>query len=415
MKTVLGMILAGGEGKRLFPLTADRAKPAVPFAGKYRIIDFVLNNFVHSGIYRIKILTQFKSDSLNRHITRGWPMPAIYSHYIDLVPAQMRTGNEWYKGTADAIYQNLNLISDETSSVDYVAVFGGDHIYRMDISQMVDYHQAKKANLTIAAIPVPVDQASEFGVIEVDADYRVVAWQEKPKQPKEMPDRPGWALASMGNYIFDKDVLVDVISRDANKEDSRHDFGHDIILGMLKSHEVFVYDFSQNQIPGIQPNERGYWRDVGTLDAYWEASMDLVSISPQLNLYNPDWPIQTFSYQAPPAKFVFSDHERRGVATDSLVSDGCIISGGQLSRCILSPYVRINSFSQIEDSILMHGVNVGRYARIRKAIIDKGVDIPPHTRIGYNADEDRARGFTVSPGGVTAVPKGMLIPSVNYV
>lgn len=409
MKNVLAMILAGGEGRRLYPLTLDRAKPAVPFGGKYRIIDFVLNNFINSDIYKIKILTQFKSDSLNKHITRGWPMPPMYNHYIDLVPAQMRTGSAWYQGTADAIYQNLNLIYDDQP--EYVAVFGGDHIYKMDIRQMLAFHQEKEADLTIAALPVPVDQASEFGIIEIDPDYRVIGWQEKPKQPKEIPGKPGWALASMGNYFFNRDVVIEELNRDADEETSAHDFGRDIIASMFERRNVFVYDFYQNTYPGMRPEERGYWRDVGNLDAYWESNMDLVTVSPLFNLYNPAWPIRTFSYQAPPAKFVFADDERRGFATDSLVSDGCIISGGHLNRCVLSPYVRINSFSQVEDSILMHGVNVGRHVKIRKAIIDKGVEIPPYTQIGYDAEEDKARGFYISPGGVTVVPKGTRLKS----
>lgn len=404
MKNVLGMILAGGEGRRLYPLTKDRAKPAVPFGGKYRIIDFVLNNFVNSEIYKIKILTQFKSDSLNKHIARGWPMPPVFNHYIDLVPAQMRTGGTWYQGTADAIFQNLNLIYDEKP--EFVAVFGGDHIYKMDVRQMLSFHQEKRAELTIAALPVPVDQAGEFGIIEIDSNYRVIGWQEKPKDPREIPGQPGWALASMGNYIFNREVMLEELIDDAENENSAHDFGKDIIASMYKRRNVFVYDFNQNTHPGMRPEEAGYWRDVGNIDAYWESSLDLVTVSPVFNLYNPGWPIRTFSYQAAPAKFVFADDDRRGVATDSLVSDGCIISGGQIDRCVLSPYVRINSFSKIEESILMHGVNVGRYVQIRKAIIEKGVDIPPYTRIGYDREEDRARGFYVSPGGVTVVAKG---------
>ncbi len=409
MKNVLGMILAGGEGRRLYPLTRDRAKPAVPFGAKYRIIDFVLNNFVNSEIYKIKILTQFKSDSLNRHITRGWPVPPLYDHYIDLVPAQMRTGSSWYQGTADAIFQNLNLIYDDQPEI--VAVFGGDHVYKMDVRQMIDYHKQMEADLTIAAIPVPVEEASAFGIIEIDQNYRVIGWQEKPKQAKEIPGQPGWALASMGNYIFDRDVMVDELRHDADKEESHHDFGKDIIASMYKRRNVYVYDFYQNTHPGMQPHERGYWRDVGTIDAYWESSMDLISVSPVFNLYNPLWPVRTYSYQAPPGKFVFADDDRRGYATDSIVSDGCIISGGHLDRCILSPYVRINSFSKVEESILMHGVNVGRHAQIKKAIIDKGVEIPAHARIGYDPDEDRARGFYVSENGVTVVPKGAEIKS----
>ncbi len=413
MKNVLGMILAGGEGRRLYPLTRDRAKPAVPFGGKYRIIDFVLNNFVNSDIFKINVLTQFKSDSLNKHITRAWPMTPMYHQYIDLIPAQMRTGGAWYQGTADAIYQNLNLINDENP--EFVAVFGGDHIYKMDIRQMLAFHQEKEADLTIAAIPVPVEEATEFGVIEIDSDYRVIGWQEKPRHPKEIPGRPGWALASMGNYIFNRRVMVEEVVADAENENSSHDFGKNIILSMYPHRQVYVYDFDQNHYEGMEPQERGYWRDVGNIDAYWESNMDLVSVSPVFNLYNPKWPIRTYSYQAPPAKYVFADEDRRGYATDSLVCDGCIISGGRLNRCVLSPYVRINSFSEIEDSILMHGVNVGRHAKIRRAIIDKGVDIPPHAQIGFDPEEDRARGFYVSPGGITVLAKDTKIKARELV
>lgn len=404
MKNVMAMILAGGEGKRLWPLTADRAKPAVPFGGKYRIIDFVLNNFINSEIFQIKILTQFKSDSLNKHITRGWPMSPIYGHYIDLVPAQMRTGSTWYQGTADAIYQNKNLIEDENPEL--VCVFGGDHIYKMDIRQMLALHRLKKADLTIAAIPVPSAKATGFGVIEIDNDYRVIGWEEKPEAPKEIPGRPGWSLCSMGNYIFKRDVILEELDKDAVLESSSHDFGKNIIRSMITRRNVFVYDFQTNVVPGNTDIEMGYWRDVGDIDSYWESNMDLVEVSPIFNLYNREWPIRTFSYKAPPVKFVFDEGERKGYATDSIVSDGCIISGGRLTRCVLSPYCRINSFSVIEESILMDEVHVGRHAQIRKAIIDKGVRVPSHARIGFDQADDEARGFYVSPGGVTVVPKG---------
>lgn len=408
-KNVLVMILAGGEGKRLYPLTAQRAKPAVPFGGKYRIIDFVINNFINSEYYKIKILTQFKSDSLNQHVSRCWPMPPFLNQFVDLVPAQMRMNQEWYRGTADAIYQNLNLIYDDMPSL--VAVFGGDHIYKMDVSQMIDYHKMQSADLSIAAIPVPVSQASEFGIIEVDSMFRVTGWQEKPKTNiKEIPGRPGWALASMGNYIFNREVLVEELLLDAANEDSAHDFGKNVIADMItKGRRVFVYDFATNTVPGQSELEQGYWRDVGTIDAYWEANMDLIDISPVFNLYHREWPVKTYSYQAPPAKYVFDQEERRGFATDSIVSDGCIISGGRLVRCVLSPFCRVNSYSLVEESILMHGVHVGRHAKIRKAIIDKGVEIPPHSRIGYDREEDEARGFYVSEGGVTVVPKGSIL------
>ncbi len=411
-KDTLVMILAGGEGKRLFPLTRDRAKPAVPFGGKYRIIDFVINNFVNSELYKIKILTQFKSDSLNRHIARCWPMPPFMNQYVDLVPAQMRIGQEWYRGTADAIYHNVNLIEDENPKL--VCVFGGDHIYKMDVTQMIDYHKAQGADLTIAAIPVPADQSTEFGIAVIDENYRLTGWQEKPQIPKEIPDRPGFALASLGNYIFNTNVLIEELNIDGVNPNSNHDFGKDIIPKMLKEgRKISIYDFSSNVVPGQTKSEQGYWRDVGTIDAYWEANMDLVHISPVFNLYHREWPLKTYSYQAPPAKYVFDHEDRRGYATDSLVSDGCIISGGRLIRCVLSPHCRVNSFSLIEESILMHGVVVGRHAKIRRAIIDMYVEIPPYTRIGYDRAEDEARGFYVSEGGVTVVPKGSIVPEAD--
>lgn len=408
MKNALVMILAGGEGKRLFPLTKDRAKPAVPFGGKYRIIDFVINNFINSGFYKIKILTQFKSDSLNRHITRTWPKAPFPGHYLDLVPAQMRRGSDWYMGTADAIYQNINLIEDDNP--DYVCVFGGDHIYKMDISQMTAYHVMNKAELTIAAIPVPVQRAREYGVLAVDESYKIIGWDEKPENPREIPGQPGWALASLGNYVFNKGVLIEELHKDAANKNSKHDFGHSIIPQMLAENRVvYAYDFHSNTYPGLTDKERGYWRDVGDIDSYWEAHMDLVDVSPVFNLYNRGWPIRTFSYQAPPSKYVFDQDDRRGTATDSIVADGCIISGGRLHRCVFSPYVRINSFSVVVESILMHGVNVGRHAQLNRTLIDKGVEIPAHARIGFNREEDIAKGYYVSPGGVTVVAKGTII------
>ncbi len=406
LDTVLVMILAGGEGKRLYPLTRDRAKPAVPFGGRYRIIDFVINNFINSGFYKIKILTQYKSDSLNQHIARSWPVSPILGQYIDLVPAQMRTDGSWYQGTADAVYQNLTHIHDENPK--HVCVFGGDHIYRMDVSQMMRFHKKQNAQLTISAIPIPISQASEFGIIEVDDEWRLTGFQEKPKTlPKPMPNRPDMCLASMGNYIFETVDLVKEVTEDANNLDSNHDFGKNIIPKMLNDgKQIYVYDFSQNEFTGMTASERGYWRDVGSIDSYWQANMDLLAYDPELNLYSTDWPLRTYNYNFPPAKFLWEEGDRVGMATNSLVSEGCIISGGSISRCVLSPQVRINSFSNVTDSILMENVNVGRYSEIRKAIIDKNVDIPPYTKIGFNIEEDKARGFIVSSGGVTVVPKG---------
>lgn len=401
----LVMILAGGEGKRLYPLTKDRAKPAVPFGGRYRIIDFVINNFVNSGFYKIKVLTQYKSDSLNKHITRGWRLSPFLDQYIDLAPAQMRTGNDWYRGTADAIYQNIFHIQDEDP--EYVCVFGGDHIYKMDVSQMLKYHKEKGADLSIAAIPIPIEEASEFGIMEVDDNWRLTNFVEKPKTtPKTIPGNPNMCLASMGNYIFGKDVLIDALERDDKIEESSHDFGKNVIPMLLnEGKSIYVYNFHDNAFAGMTESERGYWRDVGSIDAYWQANMDLLEATPELDIYSQDWPLRTFNYNYPPAKFVWQEGNRVGMATNSMVSEGCIVSGGMLSHCVLSPKVRINSYSQVVDSILMENVDVGRYSKIHKAIIDKNVKIPPNTRIGYDYEEDIARGFLVSPGGVTVVPK----------
>jgi glucose-1-phosphate adenylyltransferase len=401
---ILGVVLAGGEGRRLWPLTEDRAKPAVPVGGTYRIIDFVLSNFVNSGIHRIKVLTQYKSDSLLGHLSKGWRLSSLVGHYVEAVPAQQRLGKQWFQGSADAMFQSLNVVADEDP--DFVCVFGGDHIYRMDMRQMLGYHVEKDAELTVAAIPVPLQQAREFGIIEVDVNGRMVGFQEKPEQPKEMPGRPGMALASMGNYIFDPDVLRDALARDAQQE-SQHDFGRNILPMLFPSTRVYVYDFNTNEVPGTEEDERGYWRDVGTIEAYWAANMDLVSIKPVLNLYNQRWPIRAALKPRPPAKFVFADAsgDRMGIATDSLVSPGCIISGGRIDRSILFPEVRINSFSFVEESVLFEGISVGRYCRIRRAIVDKGVEIPPRTEIGHDLERDRKR-FHVSKEGIVVVPKG---------
>ena len=406
LDTALVMILAGGEGKRLYPLTRDRAKPAVPFGGRYRIIDFVINNFINSGFYKIKILTQYKSDSLNQHIARSWPVSPILGQYIDLVPAQMRTDGHWYQGTADAVFQNLTHINDEKPK--HVCVFGGDHIYRMDVSQMMRYHKKQEAELTISAIPIHISEASEFGIIEVDDNWKLTGFQEKPKTtPKCIPGRPDMCLASMGNYIFETEVLTDEVKRDALDSNSSHDFGKNIIPKMLNDgRRIYVYDFSQNEYTGISASERGYWRDVGSIDSYWQANMDLLNYQPELNLYCTDWPLRTYNYNFPPAKFIWEEEDRVGMATNSMVSGGCIISGGSISRCILSPLVRINSFANVTDSILMENVNVGRYCEIKKAIIDKNVTIPPYTKIGFDIEEDKNRGFLVSQGGITVVPKG---------
>lgn len=402
----LVMILAGGEGKRLYPLTKDRAKPAVPFGGRYRIIDFVLNNFINSGFFKIKVLTQYKSDSLNKHITRGWALSPFLNQYVDLAPAQMRTGSDWYRGTADAIYQNVFHITDEDP--DYVCIFGGDHIYKMDVSQMLVYHKEKNADLTISAIPIPIEEAHEFGIIEVDDDWKLINFVEKPQTaPKSIPGNPNMCLASMGNYIFNKDSLLKALEEDEKIENSNHDFGKNVIPMMLnEGKRIYVYNFNDNAFPGMSDRERGYWMDVGSIDAYWQANMDLLDYDPELNLYSQAWPLRTFNYNYPPAKFIWEEGERVGMATNSMVSEGCIVSGAGLSRCVLSPKVKVNSFSQISESILMENVEIGRHSRIKKAIIDKNVIVPANTRIGFNKEEDIKRGFHVSPNGVTVVPKG---------
>jgi glucose-1-phosphate adenylyltransferase len=409
MAKTLAMILAGGEGRRLDPLTRERAKPAVPFGGRYRIIDFVLSNFANSGIVKMKVLVQYKSESLNAHIQRGWRLTSLLDQYVEIVPAQMRVGPKWFEGSADAIYQNLNIITDEEP--EYTFIFGADHVYRMDVRDMHDFHLQKKAELTVAAIPVPIEEASEFGIIEVDAEGRMVGFVEKPQHdPKTMPGDSTRCLASMGNYLFTTDALVQEIVRDAGDPNSAHDFGKSIVASMYQRKRVYVYDFAKNVVPGQSEKERGYWRDVGSLDAYFQANMDLVEVDPVFSLYNDRWPIFTIRHNAPPVKFVFSNEKegRIGHATDSLVSEGCIISGGHVHHCILSPSVRINSYASVVDSILFEKVNIGRHCRIRRAIIDKHVDIPPHTTIGYDVEQDRKR-FHVSDSGIVVIPKGMRI------
>lgn len=401
----MAMILAGGAGTRLEPLTRERAKPAVPFGGRFRIIDFCLSNFANSGIYKMKVLTQYKSDSLNNHLSRTWRMTAFLGHYCESVPAQMRTGGDWYKGSADAIFQNLNLVTDEQPAD--VFVFGADHVYMMDVRQMLDFHRARRADCTVAVIPVPIEQGSEFGIVEVGEDGEVKRFHEKPKAPPPMPGDPTRCLASMGNYIFTTSTLVREVTEDARDEGSAHDFGKSILASLNQRARVFAYDFAGNEIPGQGERERGYWRDVGTLDAYYQANMDLVQVEPVFNLYNTRWPIFTGRTPNPPAKFVFADkdNERVGEATDSLVSEGCIISGGRVDRSVLSPRVRVNSWARVDGCILMENVEVGRRAVVRRAIIDKNVVIPPGARIGVDPAED-ARRFHVTESGLVVIPKG---------
>jgi glucose-1-phosphate adenylyltransferase len=409
MAKLLAMILAGGEGRRLDPLTRERAKPAVPFGGRYRIIDFVLSNFANSGILKMKVLVQYKSESLNAHIQRGWRLTALLNQYVELVPAQMRVGPKWFEGSADAIYQNLNIITDEEP--EHTFVFGADHVYRMDVRQMFQFHCDRNAELTVAAIPIPVQEASEFGIIEVDGEGRMIGFVEKPKEgAKTVPGDPTKCLASMGNYLFTTDALVQEIVRDAGDPNSAHDFGKSIVASMYERKRVYVYDFAKNTVPGQSDKERGYWRDVGSLDAYYQANMDLVAVDPVFSLYNDHWPIFTIQHNQPPVKFVFNNvrENRVGRATDSLVSEGCIISGGHVHHSILSPKVRVNSYAYVEDSILFENVNIGRHCRIRRAIVDKHVEIPPHTTIGYDHDRDR-RHFHVTESGIVVIPKGMRI------
>ena len=407
-RNVLTMILAGGQGERLFPLTKDRAKPAVPFGGRYRIVDFVINNFINSGFFKIKVLTQFKSNSLIEHITRTWRLVPEIGQYVDIVPAQMRRGPFWFRGTADAVFQNLELIFDEKP--EYVCVFGGDHIYKMDVNQMLQEHINNDADLTTATIPVPVDEAHHFGVVEIDDSYQVTGFVEKPKHgAKTIPDRPDMILASMGNYIFKANVMIDVLQRNALRN-SGIDFGKEIIPEMYPRSKVMAYDFATNVIQGEDEINQGYWRDVGTVESYFAAVMDLVAVTPLFNLYNSKWPMVSAPMHLPPAKFVFADSksQRIGIATDSLVSDGSIISGGTINRCVLHPRVRIHSYADVDESILMDGVEIGRYCKIRRTIIDKGVKIPAGMSIGYDLEADRER-FTVTDSGIVVVPKGALI------
>ena len=402
---VLVMVLAGGEGKRLFPLTLDRAKPAVPFGGRYRIIDIVLSNFVNSGLARIKVLTQYKSASLEEHIARVWRLSPILDQFIEAIPAQQRTGKSWFRGSADAVYQCQHVITDEEPEI--VAIFGGDHVYKMDVRHMIQEHVTRNAEATVAGIPVARAEAKDFGVLEVAEDGRIIAFHEKVDNPPTMPGNPDLCLASMGNYVFRTDVLVRELEEDVNLEESRHDFGHDILPRMVKKGcAVYMYDFATNFIAGEEGYGRGYWRDIGTVDAYWEAQMDLIEIHPHFSLYNGRWPIRTGVTHDPPAKFVFRDEAqaRVGIATDSLVSHGCIISGGRIHRSVLGVGCRINSFSEVEESVLFERVRVGRHAKIRRCIIDKDVEIPSGTVIGFDMEQDRKR-FFVTDAGIVVIPK----------
>jgi len=400
MKDVLTFIMAGGKGERLYPLTRDRAKPAVPFGGIYRIIDFPLSNCINSGIRKIHILIQYKSMSLDRHLRMGWNIfQSELGEYIDVIPAQQRIGEKWYQGTADSIYQNIYAV--KMSGEEYILILAGDHIYKMDYTKLVNFHKEKKADLTVGVVRMPKNTASQFGVIEVDAKSRITGFKEKPKsEPKTIPDNPDFIYASMGIYVFNKDILTTELERDAGKN-SEHDFGKNIIPSMISQYNTYAYNFVDAE------GDPAYWRDIGTIDAYYEANMDLIAITPEFNLYDTDWHVRTYQEQFPPAKTVFTGVEeagRVGQAINSLMSNGCIVSGGKVQKSILSPNVRINSYSEVEDSILMEGVEVGRHAKIRRAIIDKDVKIPQGAEIGYNMERDK-KNFYVSENGVVVVAK----------
>ena len=396
---VLSIVLAGGEGKRLMPLTADRAKPAVPFGGTYRLIDFVLSNMANSDLTKIAILTQYKSHSLDRHIAQTWRFSTLLGSYVTSVPAQQRTGKQWFQGSADAIYQSMNLIVDEDP--DYVVVFGADNIYRMDVESMLNAHIESGAEATIAGIRVPRSQASEFGIIDAGTDAMIERFLEKPEDPPGLPDSPEESFASMGNYIFTRKAFVEALMADADDDTSKHDMGGNIVPFFVEKGQAAVYDFTKNAVPGATEKDRNYWRDVGTIDAYHAAHMDLVSVEPEFNLYNRKWPIWTQQAQAPGAKFTL-----RGTAEDSIVSAGCIISGGDVDRSVLSPNVVVDKWAKVEESVLFSGSRVGRNAVVRRAILDKNTVVEDGAEVGVNREADRARGFWISEQGVTVVPKG---------
>jgi glucose-1-phosphate adenylyltransferase len=399
---VVAIVMAGGQGERLYPLTRDRGKPAVPFGGIYRVIDFTLSNCLNSGLRRIHVLTQYKSGSLERHVRIGWG--PIFHHELDewiqCVPPQLRVGQRWYQGTADAVYQNVYLLDQDRPRL--VLVLSGDHVYKMDYAKMIEAHETSGATATVAAIEVPLEEASAFGVIAVDDAWRITAFREKPKEPPPIPGRPDTALVNMGVYVFETQALVRALAADAKRE-TRHDFGHDILPSLVDSGKLYAYPF-----PDLNKKARPYWRDIGTLDSYFEASMDLVAVEPEFNLYDRQWPIRTMARPLPPAKTVFAQEEpggRLGIVLDSIVSPGVIVSGGRVERSILGPEVRVNSYAKVTESVLMDGVDIGRHARVSRAIVDKQVRIPPSFVVGENEEDDKKR-FTVTPGGVVVIPRG---------
>jgi glucose-1-phosphate adenylyltransferase len=399
---VLAMVLAGGEGKRLMPLTMDRAKPAVPFGGTYRLIDFVLSNLANAEMRQIAVLTQYKSHSLDKHISLTWRMSTMLGNYVTPVPAQQRLGPRWYQGSADAIYQSMNLIRDEEP--DYVVVFGADNIYRMDVEQMLDSHVDGGRGCTVAGIRVPRSQASAFGVIDAGGDNKIKQFLEKPPEPPGLPDDPEASFASMGNYIFTTDALIEALLADAENDDSRHDMGGDIIPSFVNRGDAQVYDFTVNEVPGSTERDKAYWRDVGTLDAYHEAHMDLVSVDPVFNLYNLDWPIWTYPVQMPGAKFTLD-----GVSRESIVSPGCVISGGSVETSVLSPNVQVDEGGTVDHSVILSHASIGRNAVIHRAILDKHVTVEDNAKVGVDPEADEARGFYISEGGITVVPKGVTV------
>lgn len=402
-RNTIAMVLAGGKGERLSPLTNRRAKPSVAFGGKYKIIDFVLSNLFNSGLKKVYILTQYRAYSLNKHIRESWgKWTGLGEFYVAISPETSSESEEWFRGTADAILQYLRFV--ESSEADYVAIFGGDHIYKMDIAQMINFHRMNRGDLTIAALEIPAEEASRFGVLTVDEDAKVIEFTEKPEIPVPIPGRET-CFASMGNYIFSTKKLIEVLL-EGKKRHQDLDFGKHVIPMMLESEDrVFAYNLNDNVIPGMKAEERGYWKDVGTIESYYEANMDLINVSPQLNLYNYKWPILTNQGNLPPAKTVFDEGDRRGMNIDSYVCAGCITSGSTVRRSILGPLCKVNSYSLIEDSILFEGVTVGRHVTIKKAIIDKGVTIADNTRIGYDLEEDRRKGYTVTETGIVVVPR----------
>ncbi|HEX4402676.1 MAG TPA: glucose-1-phosphate adenylyltransferase [Galbitalea sp.] len=408
-KKIFGIVLAGGEGKRLMPLTADRAKPAVPFGGGYRLIDFALSNLINSGLRQIVVLTQYKSHSLDRHVSQTWRLDGITSSYVASVPAQQRLGKRWFAGSADAILQSLNLLRDERP--DIVVVVGADHVYRMDFAQMIDAHIEAGAGVTVAAIRQPIGLADQFGIIELDPKdpRRIAAFREKPKDAVGLADSPGEVLASMGNYVFDADILIDAVIRDGDNASSNHDMGGDIVPDFVTRGEAAVYDLNINEVPGSTARDRFYWRDVGTIDSFFDAHQDLISALPIFNLYNREWPIFSQQLNSPPAKFVRDAKGDLGTTIDSIVSLGTLISGGHLERSVIGSWCVVESGATVVDTVVFDRVRIGPNAVVRRAILDKDVVISEGATVGVNHDEDRSRGFTVTESGITVVGKGVLV------